>query len=184
MRKVRARLAVVATTAVLIVSGNSVAQAAVPTTQTAVPASAQVCSDYGTHYSTSGLQTNIFIPTGIDWKSGPGGTVTSSIENSQTATMSVNIGVSVTYSAIVASAQATFGISAAQSSTRSQTYTYSHAVTSGTYGHLQFGNWGYRMTVRKWVVDTACNVTSDTTGTVTRMPSTSSWGFQYWETAV
>ena len=48
---------------------------------------------------------------------------------------------------------------------------------------VQFGNWGYRMGVKKYYVNSACQVTSSYVGTVTRMPSANSWGYRYWETA-
>jgi hypothetical protein len=56
-------------------------------------------------------------------------------------------------------------------------------VNARAYGHLQFGNWGWRMGLKKYYVNgSTCTVTSKYVGTVTRMPSPNSWGFRYWET--
>ena len=89
----------------------------------------------------------------------------------------------VSVSTVVASAEATFGINASVTATLAQTYTFSHAITAGKYGHVQFGNWGWKMNLKRWVVNSACVVTSTVNGTVNKMPSAISWGFRYWETA-
>jgi hypothetical protein len=97
--------------------------------------------------------------------------------------MTVSMSVSVSYSAIVAKAEGTFGIDATVSGSRSETMGYSRTISSSSrYGHLQFGNWGYKMGVKKYYVDSACRVTSSYVGTVTKMPSANTWGYHYWET--
>lgn len=142
----------------------------------------QACVDMGWHYDAYSKQ-DLHIPSGTHWKSGPGGTVSASKEYSQAASMSVSIGVSVSYSAIVAEAEASYGIDASTSSSRSETYTYSRNISSNSkYGHLQFGNWGWRMGVDKYYVNSVCRVTSEYTGTVNKMPSANTWGYRYWET--
>jgi hypothetical protein len=139
------------------------------------------CDEVGTHYRTFN-KTNIHIPTGVDWKSGPGGTVTSSIEKNQSATVGVSIGATVSTSAVVASAEATFSIDASVTSSRTESYTYSNNIAAGKYGHLQFGNWGWRMSLEKYTYNSSCVLTEDVTGTVTKMPSANRWGFRFWET--
>ncbi len=152
------------------------------TPASAVTSGTQVCSDYGWHYSTYS-KTNIHIPTGVHWKHGPGGTVTANRESTQTASMTVSMSVSVSYSAIVTSAEGTFGIDASVSNSRSEAIGYSRTISSNSkYGHLQFGNWGYKMGVKKYYVNSACSVSSTYTGTVTAMPSANTWGYHYWET--
>lgn len=96
--------------------------------------------------------------------------------------MTVTMSVSVCYSAIVASAEGTFGIDATVSGSRSETMGYERTISSNSkYGHLQFGNWGYKMGVKKYY-ESACRVGSSYTGTVTKMPSANTWGYRYWET--
>lgn len=170
-----------------VLCASAVAAGLMGTAVAASPAQAEdvtpfACDEMGTHYRTYNL-TNIHIPTGIDWKSGPGGTVTSSIESSQSATMGVSISATVSTSAIVASAEATFAIDASVTATRAQSYTYSNNISAGKYGHLQFGNWGWRMNVEKYTYNSSCVLTEDVIGTVTKMPSGNSWGFRFWETA-
>ena len=86
-------------------------------------------------------------------------------------------------SSVIASANATFGIQATNTASTSIAYTYSHPVTAGKYGHVQFGNYGWKMSVRKTVINNLCAITSDVTGTVTQLPSSNVWGFNYWETS-
>jgi hypothetical protein len=167
---------VITTAALIVLLGSAPAASA-------APMSAQVCSDAGTHYVVSAKQNDVHIPTGFDWKSGPGGSVTSSVESTQTATIGVSISGTVSTSAIVASASATFGVSASVSASIGSTYAFTHAITAGKYGHMQFGNWGWRMNLNRYVVDSNCNVTSSVNGVVTKLPSVGSWGFRYWETA-
>ena len=116
---------ILATTALVIAA--LIVQTSIAQADDATP---YACPEMGAYYLVSNSQS-LHISTGVDWKSGPGGTVTRSIE----------------------------------------------------YGHLQFGNWGWKMKVCKYVISSTCATTSDVTGTVNRMPSASTWGFRYWETS-
>lgn len=90
------------------------------------------------------------------------------------------MGTTISGSAVVASAEATFGINASVTQTLSQSYSYSRKISSNTkYGNLRFGNWGWRMGLQKYYVNSSCNITTSYTGTVTRMPSALSWGYRY-----
>lgn len=170
------RLGIAAAASSLLLIGGA-------TTASAAESGTQACIDYGWHYSTYSKTDNIHIPSGVHWKSGPGGTVSASRESTQSASMAVSMSVSVSYSAIVASAEATFGIDATVSGSRSETMGYSRTISSNSkYGHLQFGNWGYKMGVKKYYVDNVCRVGATYTGTVTKMPSANTWGYRYWET--
>lgn len=151
---------------------------AAPTDDTIKP---MACIDKGWHYSMSGLRDK-HLPTGTHWKSGPGGQVEAAKERSQTASLSVSMGVSVSASTLVVEAEQSYGINASVSTTRSETYKYSRNISSGKYGHLQFGNWGWGMNVRKYYVNHACDVTKSYRGTVNKMPSANTWGYRYWET--
>lgn len=174
-RKPKTRLAWVIA---IIVIGSALA----PTSPTfAANISPMSCSDMGWHYAVSG-KADTHLPTGTDWKSGPGGTVSSSLEYSQATAITVSASFSYSVSSIVSAAQATYGISAAATSSKNVSYTYTHAVTAGKYGHLQFGNWGWSMNFQKYYLDNYCTTTSSSSGVVNRMPSANSWGFRYWET--
>lgn len=169
----RSGVAVAAGTAMLVGGATSAS---------ADESGAQACAEYGWNYSTYS-KTNIHIPSGVHWKNGPGGTVSASRESTQSASMTVSMSVSVSYSAIVVEAEGTFGIDATVSGSRSETMGYSRTISSNSrYGHLQFGNWGYKMGLKKYYVNSACDVTSSYVGTVTKMPSANTWGYRYWET--
>ncbi len=109
--------------------------------------------------------------------------MSASVSGSFTATLSVSLDASFSAGAILAQAETTFGIDASSSVSKTTSYTYSHKITAGKYGHVQYGNWGWTMKVRKYVINNSCAVTSDVTGTVSKMPSANVWGYRYWETA-
>src|SRR4051794_35954879 len=67
------------------------------TSASAVESDAQACAEYGWNYSTY-TKTDIHIPSGVHWKDGPGGTVSASRESTQSASMTVSMSVSVSYS--------------------------------------------------------------------------------------
>lgn len=156
------------------------APASAQTPDTIFPAEARACVDMGTHYVTTNKQ-DLFIGLGTKFKSGPGGTVHAAVQGSLTATASATISGGATLSPVIASFNATFGVTGTASASVSSTWTYDHDVPAGKFGTLQFGNWGWRSTLRKYVVDASCNVTSDVTGTLNQLPSVDTWGYMYTE---
>lgn len=140
------------------------------------------CSDMGWHYRTFSRQ-DLHIGLGIHFKSGPGGTVSASIQKSLSTTVGVSMSTTFSASAIVSSAEATFGINASVTASIAQTFNFSRNISANNkYGNLRFGNWGWSMGVEKYYLDNNCKQTQKFTGTVTRMPSANSWGYRYWET--
>lgn len=175
---VRARklaAATVGAATVVVISGPAAAAAPDPVVPLA-------CADMGTHYRVFNKQ-DVHIPLGIHYKSGPGGTVKASIQTSLSTTLKVSMSASFSAGALIAKAETTFGIEASVTATIQQTYEYSNNIKAGKYGHLQFGNWGWRMGVEKYTLDANCRKSSSVEGTVTSMPSAASWGYKYWETA-
>lgn len=146
------------------------------------PTGTESCLDTGTHYVTTSKQ-DLFIGLGFKYKSGPGGTVHAAAQGSLTASAAVSITGGATLSAVVASFNGAFGVTGTVSATISSTYAYDHVVAAGKYGTLQFGNWGWTSSLKKYVVDSACNITSTVYGTVTKMPSVDTWGYKYTETS-
>jgi opacity protein-like surface antigen len=139
------------------------------------------CLDMGWHYRTYN-KTQIFIPTGKKYTSGPGGTVTASIQGTQTVSSEINASFTFSASAVVATASTTFGASFGLSTSISESYSYTHIVNSGKYGNLQFGNHGYKYTFEKYYLNNLCQKTSSNIGLVLRMPTSDHWGYRYWET--
>lgn len=136
--------------------------------------------DPGTYYSVWSKQDKRFH-VGMHYKGGPGGTVTATTQYSLSVSATVNMSTSVSVSAVVASANGTFGISATTGSSISQTWSHTWSVSPGRYGNVQWVNWGWSMNVRKDVIGSSCNKSS-WTGTAS-LPSVSSWGYYYWETS-
>lgn len=166
----------------------AVAAAAVTALSCAAPTMAHAddqpltrCDDAGVHYDLSNRR-DAHIPAGIDWKNGPGGTATASRETSMTATLELSAQFEVAAGVLVSEARSTFGIKATASASVKETLGFSHAISPHRYGHLQFGNWGNRMTVTRTTVNASCRVTNQQTGSVV-MPSVQSWGYRYWETS-
>lgn len=147
----------------------------------AAPEAPLGCIDRGWHYDVSGKYSR-HIPTGDVFRSGKGGTVTATLEYGHEASLQVSSGGSVSASSLVASAEATYGINASTTASRSASYGYSRKISSNKYGNLQFGNWGWGMNFQKYYVNNYCSVSSRTSGTIKGMPSSNTWGFRYWET--
>lgn len=139
------------------------------------------CMDMGWHYRTYN-KTQIFIPTGNKYTSGPGGTVTAAIQGTQTVSSEISASFTFSASAVVATASTTFGVTLGLSTSISESYSYSHIVSSGKYGNLQFGNRGYKYNFEKYYLNNLCQKTSSNIGQVLQMPTSNEWGYKYWET--
>lgn len=172
------RFATAGTMASLAILTSSVAAHAVTADEPSMTIAA--CPEMGWRYDLSSHRT-VHIPTGTDFMSGPGGQVTSSIEYGHEASTSVNISATYSVDAIVSSAEATFGLDLSSTASQSQSYSYTHDVPPGRYGHIQYGNWGSGMNVSKYYVDQNCGITNRTDGVVNAIPSANTWGFRYWE---
>ena len=79
----------------------------------------------------------------------------------------------------IVSASISAGVSNAKSSTTGTSYTYSHPISNGKYGNLQWVNWAATVSVKKTVVVSPCNFSQIAAGTAT-VPR-DSWGYRYWE---
>lgn len=139
------------------------------------------CDAVGTHYKVF-KKKDRHIPIGIEFKDGPGGLVKASIQHKLAVTLSVSLGATFKAGAIIASAETTFNITASVTAEVTQTHEYQHKVPKKKFGHLRYGNWGWRMGVQKYVINSNCKVTSRTNGTVRAMPSAFTWGYRYWTT--
>lgn len=124
------------------------------------------------------LDRNYHIGVGGIFRSGPGGTISSSYEGSQTITVQSSLTASIGTDAIV-KASISAGASTAVSSATKTTYNYSHNISPNKYGNLQFGSWGWRTRVTRYRVYAPCTTKVFASGTAT-LPS-NSWGYKYWE---
>lgn len=118
---------------------------------------------------------------GFVFKNGPGGHVSSTIEYNFTASATVSVSTGASANIVVAEANATFGVSGGVSVSLGQSWTYSHDISSNKYGNMQFGNWGWKVSVKKEIWNTACQYVVYNGSA--RIPSINIWGFRYWETS-
>jgi hypothetical protein len=133
-------------------------------------------------YSFQSVNNHYHVPVGIEYKSGPGGTVHASIQNSLSVAASVGGSGEVSGSAVIASAKLQLNTNLTVTASISQTYTYDHAVANGSYGHLQFGNWGYWSNWTLSRTNGNCTETPIGWGTAV-IPTVNVWGYNYWETS-
>lgn len=150
-------------------------------TATALSITPYACMDMGWHYRTFNKST-VFLPKGIHFKAGPGGEVEATIQGSLTVGAEYDASFSFSESAVVASAEQTFGVNLKLSATIATTFGFSHSIQNGMYGNLRFGNFGYEYDFEKYYLNSFCQKTSSEIGHVLKMPSASTWGYRYWET--
>jgi hypothetical protein len=139
------------------------------------------CMDMGWHYRTYNKNT-VFLPKGIHFKAGPGGEVVATVQGSLTVSAEYDASFSFSESAVVATAEQTFGINLKVSATIASSFSFSHPIQNGKYGNMRFGNFGYEYDFEKYYLNSYCQKTSSEIGHVLKMPSTSTWGYRYWET--
>lgn len=137
------------------------------------------CPELGNTYVTATVtNANAYIPFGPVLRSGPGGTVTATQQVSYTSSVRSSISGNISVGEIV-SATVSAGISDAKSSVTSTSYTYSHPISNGKYGNMQWIHWAANVNVKKTVVVSPCNFSQIASGTAT-VPR-NSWGYRYWE---
>ncbi|PJI85530.1 hypothetical protein [Luteimicrobium subarcticum] len=131
---------------------------------------------------TSSSTTRVpFTGTGLKiFRDGPGGTLTVSHSYSGTASASTTVGGSVEIGAVWAKAKVEVSGTIVESNSTSDTNTYSHNITSGKYGNVQYVSYGYKVNFKKVHTSTTCSTTT-TTGTITYPSTTEGW--YYWETS-
>lgn len=143
------------------------------------PAIQRSCPELGNTYVTATItNANAYVPFGSILRSGPGGTVTATQHIAYTSTVKSSVSGNISAAEIV-SASISAGVSNAKSSTTGTSYTYSHPISNGKYGNLQWVNWAATVSVKKTVVVSPCNFSQIAAGTAT-VPR-DSWGYRYWE---
>ncbi|PKU99099.1 hypothetical protein CQR54_1516 [Bifidobacterium pseudolongum subsp. globosum] len=143
------------------------------------PAIQRSCPELGNTYVTATItNANAYVPFGSILRSGPGGTVTATQHIAYTSTVKSSVSGNISAGEIV-SASISAGVSNTKSSTTGTSYTYSHPISNGKYGNLQWVNWAATVSVKKTVVVSPCNFSQIAAGTAT-VPR-DSWGYRYWE---
>lgn len=137
------------------------------------------CPEVGHTYVKASITNNQHIGYGPVLRNGPGGTVTASggLQASVSLTMNVsgNIGVNE-----IVQATRNAGFSGAVNFSSKVSFSYSHDISSGRYGNMQFGNYGKKVSVTKTTVVSPCTFRTVASGT-SIVPSRNTWGYKYWE---
>jgi hypothetical protein len=115
------------------------------------------------------------------FKDGPGGTMTASVTASSTISASGTVTAGATVSGIVAEAKLEVSATIGTSQTITVGHTYSHTITPGKYGNMQYGSWGYKLSWEYWRDNGNCTSTRLSSGTNFTAP-TNAVGWRYWET--
>lgn len=144
------------------------------------PAVFRACPEVGNIYvNASIIERDYHIGVGQIFRAGPGGTITVTATRTYTVGVTSDVSASIGVNEIV-SASVSAGVSNAVSSSTSTSYQYSHPVSAGRYGNMQYGNYGTRVNVSKTTIVNPCNTQVIASGTAT-IPSTNVWGYKYWE---
>ncbi|WP_327739867.1 hypothetical protein OG749_44450 [Streptomyces nojiriensis] len=130
-------------------------------------------------------KTGIHMPAkfgGTSFKDGPGGTMVVRVERSGKVLREVSAGGEVEVSGIVAKAKVSISAKIGTETGITVGHEYRRNVTSGKYGHLQYGSWGYSVKWAKYETSAdRCGKKLLKSGTA-KLP-TSEVGWNYWETS-
>jgi hypothetical protein len=106
--------------------------------------------------------------------------MTVSVSSSSTISTTTTATFTISTSALVAESQLQVSGSLTTSDSISVGHSYTHAISSGKYGNMNYGTWGQHVTFQKWHYTPACAGVLD--GTATANIPDSSVGWYYWET--
>ncbi len=165
-RRVLSVLAATSTLLSLMVFGSATALAACPT---------------DTYYSLTSSAVRVPFSGVPVFKNGPGGHVSATRSYSGTATYQVTAGAESEVGAIFAKAKVSISASLTKSNTTGTTITYSHTITAGKYGHLQYVSWGQKVNWKKYQDTPQCTSKLLASGSI-NFPATEE-GWYYWQTA-
>src|SRR6185436_11487182 len=88
--------------------------------------------------------------SGQYFKDGPGGSMTASVTYSSTIGASGTVSAGASVSGIVAEAKIEVSATISTSQTITIGHTYTHTITAGKYGNMQYGSWGYKLSWDYW----------------------------------
>jgi hypothetical protein len=165
-------------------------------TRVAVTAAATLLSAAGLAVSTTGAAsahcptevyysvkaTNTYIPfKGLPtFKDGKGGTLTVGRDFTKSASYQVTAGAESEVGAVFAKAKVSVSASITKTNSSTVTHNYSHKISAGKYGHVQYVAWSKNVTWKKYQDTPQCTTELLRSGTI-KFP-TNSEGWRYWET--
>lgn len=128
-------------------------------------------------------RTSHFMPAaGTSYKDGPGGSMTVSVLTASTISGTISGTAESDIGFLVAKAKISVSTSVTKSVTVTKGHSYTHAVATNKYGHMQYGTWGYSLKWTEYINNgPACLSHVYKQGTAV-LPRTEV-GWRYWETA-
>lgn len=163
-----------------VVASLAIAAAAVIAPAGAASASTDACP-VETLYAITSNTSYHMRGTGLPiFKDGPGGTMTGSVSAATSVSATMTVGASVELGNVIARAKVQVSASLTASVGITIGHSYTHTITAGKYGNMQYGSWGQQVNWTKYQDNANCTTTTLATGTA-RIPSTSV-GWKYWET--
>lgn len=165
-------------------------------TRVAVTAAATLLSAAGLAVGTSGAAqaacpsdifysvkaTSTYIPFGglPIFKDGRGGTLSVGRDFTKSASYQVTAGAESEVGAVFAKAKVSVSASLTKTNSSTVTHNYSHQISAGKYGHVQYVAWSKNVTWKKYETTPQC--TDKVLGSGSIKFPTNSEGWRYWET--
>ena len=107
--------------------------------------------------------------------------MTASVTTASTIGASGTVSAGATLSGIVAEAKVEISATISGSTSVTLGHTYSHTITSGKYGNMQYGSFGYSVGWKYYCDSATCTSILKSSGAA-KLPTTAV-GWRYWETA-
>jgi len=146
-----------------------------------VAAQASATSCIWNDFYTIPSKTSYHLPAaGTHFKDGPGGTMTVSVATATTVSASASVTAGASVSGIIAQAKIEVSASVTKSTAITVGHTYTHPITAGRYGNMEYGSWGYNVSWRYYYRLENCTNSLRSSGTA-KVPTTDV-GWRYWET--
>ena len=147
---------------------------------TPTASAAEYCDPH--YYYSFPSRTSYHIgASGTSFKDGPGGSMTGSVTSSSTITATGTVSAGASISGIVASAKVDVSASVAKSVSITVGHSYTHSISSGKYGNMRYGSWGYKLNWQYRYMYSNCHTVLKSYGTA-KVP-TGKVGWKYWETS-
>ena len=144
-------------------------------------ANASVYCDPGYYYTFPSRSSYHLPASGTYFKDGPGGKITGSVTSSTTVSATGTVSAGASISGIVASAKVDVSASITKSVAITVGHSYEHNITSGKYGNMRYGSWGYKLAWKYKYIYSNCDTVTKSYGTA-KVP-TGAVGWRYWETS-
>lgn len=129
-------------------------------------------------YSQIDSSQYVFYYDGHTWfRDGPGGTVSGSVTKATTISATISASATISIDALISDASATVSASVTKATTTTVGHTYTHNITAGKYGNMQYGVWGYNVRWSQWRMNSNCTTNELAKGTGTVPIQAQGWNY-------